>query len=234
MSFSNIKAITFDAGHTLYHPYPSVGAVYQEVMRQHGLDYPEDQLEEGFRRAFRSVSKDKTVLDGEQREWSYWQSIVKESISHLSPQPSDFDALFLDLWNEFGKGNRWKPESTAKETLTELRKRGYKIAVLSNWDSRVHQVLAETDFTPLLDHVFVSSEIGHEKPDREIFSHCEAKLELTPEQILHIGDSFQHDIEGASAAGWNAIRIVNEEDHSPNGYHSISQLNQLLTLLPGT
>lgn len=231
MSLANIRAVTFDAGHTLYHPYPSVGAVYQEVMKGHGLHYPEADLEAGFRRAFSSVSKDQTELDGEKREWSYWHSIVKESISTLSPQPKDFDALFLDLWNEFGKGHRWKPEPTAKETLTQLRKRGYLTAVLSNWDSRVHKVLAETGFAPLLDHVFISSEIGHEKPDRQIFSHCESILDLQPQQILHIGDSLQHDIEGARAAGWNAIRIVDEETHTGNGYRSITRLSELLDFL---
>lgn len=233
MPLSNIKAVTFDAGHTLYHPFPSVGAVYQEVMQNHGLNYPEADLEKGFRRAFSSVHKDKTQLDGEKREWSYWHSIVRHSISELHPQPSDFDALFRDIWDEFGKGHRWKPEPTAKDTLNQLRERGYKTAILSNWDSRIHQVLSETGFAPLLDHVFVSSEIGHEKPDSQIFAHCQSQLALPPEQILHIGDSLQHDIEGATAAGWQAIRISEDANHNGNDYRNITQLSQLLDLLRG-
>ena len=232
MPLSDVKAITFDAGHTLFKPHPSVGAVYQDVMKHHGLDYPEAELEAGFRRAFSNVVKDKTVLDGEKREWSYWRSIVKESISLLTPQPKDFDALFRDIWNEFANGHRWKPEATAMKTLTELRKRGYQIAVLTNWDSRVHGVLADTRFTPLLDHVFVSSEIGHEKPDREIFAYCETKLAQAPEKILHVGDSLQHDIRGAFASGWNAIRITEGEIETETDYRSIRRLSELLSILP--
>lgn len=234
MSFSKIKAVTFDAAHTIYHPHPSVGAIYREVMQRHGLDYPAEELQAGFKRAFSTIVKDQTVLDGEKREWSYWHSIVQESISHLEPQPADFDRLFKDLWQEFSHGHRWKPEPTARETLSELRARGYTTGLLTNWDQRVRRVVTETGFHDSFDHIFVSSEIGHEKPDRPIFAHCESKLELAPDQILHIGDSLQHDIEGATAAGWNAIRIVEEENHDKNGYRSITQLNQLLDLLPGT
>ncbi|MBD5780739.1 HAD-IA family hydrolase [Pelagicoccus sp. NFK12] len=231
MPFSEIKAVTFDAAHTIYHPHPSVGAIYREVMQRHGLDYPAESLEAGFRRAFRCVSKDSAILDGEKREWSYWRSVVTESISQLSPPPSDFDALFDELWNEFAHGHRWRPAGAARDTLSSLKSQGYQTALLTNWDKRVRQVVAETGFSELFDHLFISSEIGHEKPAPAIFAHCQAQLQLAPEQILHVGDSLQHDIQGAQAAGWHAIRIVEEENHEENDYRSITQLSQVLDLL---
>lgn len=231
MPLSKIKAITFDAAHTLFHPHPSVGDIYREVMQRHGLDIAAEELEAGFRRAFRSVSKDATILDGERREWSYWHAIVAESISHFSPQPCDFETLFADLWDEFSHGHRWRPESTARETILEVRKRGYKTALLTNWDKRVRNVLAETNFAALFDHLFISSEIGHEKPDLAIFLHCQNQLKLAPEQILHIGDSLQHDIEGARAAGWHTLRIGPENDR-PAGAEGIGQIRDLLRKLP--
>lgn len=231
MLLPQIKAVTFDAAHTIYHPYPSVGEIYREIMQRHGLDYPAVELEAGFRRAFRSVVKDKTILDGERREWSYWHAIVLESISRLTPSPTDFESLFRDLWEEFSHGHRWRPESTASQTLATLRGRGYKTALLTNWDQRVRRVVAETNFNDLFDHLFISSEIGHEKPDPQIFGHCQNTLELAPEQILHIGDSLQHDIVGAQAAGWHAIRITDENMDTKNSYRSIKHLNQLLEIL---
>ncbi len=231
MPFSQIQAVTFDAAHTIYHPYPSVGEIYREVMQQHGLDYPAADLEAGFRRAFKSVSKDAAILDGERREWSYWHSIVSESISQLSPQPTDFESLFQALWDEFSHGHRWKPEPTAAKTLETLRQRGYTTALLTNWDQRVRRVVAETGFSDRFDHLFVSSEIGHEKPVPEIFEHCQKALGLAPEQILHIGDSLQHDIEGAQAAGWHAIRFSDESEAQAEQYRSIRALEELPGLL---
>ena len=113
---SAIRAVTFDAGHTLFDPHPSVGGIYREVMLDHGLDYPAEQLEAGFRRAFSTVSKDPFILDGEARELSFWRKIVAVSIEGLEPQPSDFDALFAALWAEFGHGHRWKAVAGAAET----------------------------------------------------------------------------------------------------------------------
>ncbi len=231
MLLSQIQAVTFDAAHTIYRPYPSVGEIYREVMQQHGLDYPAAELEAGFRRAFKSVSKDAAILDGERREWSYWRSIVSESISQLSPQPTNFESLFHDLWNEFSHGHRWRPAPTAAETLETLRQRGYTTALLTNWDQRVRRVVAETGFSDRFDHLFVSSEIGHEKPDRGIFEYCEKALGLAPEQILHIGDSLQHDIAGAQAAGWHAIRISDESEAHSEQYRSIRSLKELLSLI---
>ncbi|MDQ8204399.1 HAD-IA family hydrolase [Pelagicoccus sp. SDUM812003] len=231
MPSSEIRAVTFDAAHTLYHPHPSVGAIYREVMQRHGLDYGKEELQAGFARAFASVSKDKTILDGERREYSYWQAVVRESISQLRPQPGDFSTLFEDLWETFSHGHRWRPADKARETLSELRRRGYRTALLTNWDARVRRVVAETGFEPLFDALYISSEIGYEKPEAEIFAHAQRGLALGPAQILHVGDSLQHDMEGAREAGWQAIRIIDEERHQAD-YPSIRSLPELLDLLP--
>ncbi|MBC2608209.1 HAD-IA family hydrolase [Pelagicoccus albus] len=233
MRFDSIKAVTFDAAHTLYHPYPSVGAIYREVMQRHGLAYPADQLQEGFKRAFRCVSKDRSILDGERREWSYWKSIVGESISHFSPPPEDFDALFEDIWEEFSHGDRWRAEPTAAATLDALRKRGYQTALLTNWDSRVRQVVEETGFSDKFDALFISSEIGFEKPDPKIFQHCQRELNLAPHEILHVGDSLQHDIEGARNSGWHALRICGEEEKtsSASNVPTIKDISETLRFL---
>lgn len=232
MSCAKIQAVTFDAAHTLFHPHPSVGAIYQEVMRRHGLEYEETALEAGFRQAFASVSKDQAILDGERREFSYWQSIVRESIAALHPQPRDFPALFQDLWETFSHGERWRPAAHAKTTLDALRQRGYRAALLTNWDQRVRRVVAETGFSQRFEQLFISSEIGAEKPDPKIFQHAQNALGLAPEEILHVGDSLQHDIQGARAAGWKAARIGEPFEPDAPDYPRLNDLRQLLDLLP--
>lgn len=227
---SEIRAVTFDAAHTIYYPQPSVGAIYREVIQRHGLDYPQDALQDGFRRAFKTIGKDRNILDGERREWSYWVAIFRESIRECAPQPDNFETLFQDLWEEFANGHRWSPEPTARETLTALRENGYQTALLTNWDKRVRQVVEQTGFAPLFDHLFVSSEIGAEKPDTAIFTYSATQLGLQPSQILHVGDSLQHDIAGALAAGWQTVRITEDRDPAEN-HLSISKLSDLLPLL---
>ena len=85
-----------------------------------------------------------------------------------------------------------------------LRARGLKLAILSNWDSRLHRVVAGLGWRGYLDHVFVSADLGVEKPAPAIFSHAATALGCAPGEILHVGDSIEHDIAGALAAGWHA------------------------------
>lgn len=218
--------VSFDAAGTLFHPFPSVGAIYREIAVQHGLDYCQDELNKGFARGFRNVSKDDSILDGDQRERSFWKNVVRVSIENFEEQPKDFEALFHDMWETFSHGDRWKPSEGAANTLEHLRDQGYQVALLTNWDSRVRRVLQETGFEAHFDHIFVSSEIGFEKPDLEIFRHVERQTNTPPEKILHIGDSLKHDIDGAQNAGWSPILISEDDSH-----HSIKTIRSIPELL---
>jgi len=225
--FGNIRALTFDAAQTLLHPEPSVGETYREVMRAHGLDYDAASLQSGFQRSFSSVKKDWSIRDGEARERAYWRAVALESIRGLDPQPADFDSLFAELWDVFAEGSRWRVAAGAHYTLKALRERGHALCLLSNWDSRVRRVLDETRLAPLLDELFISSEVGYDKPDPRIFQHVECKLGLEPSQILHIGDSLKHDIQGARSAGWHAMQITEKPSGTP-GPSTIRSLGELL------
>ena len=55
-------------------------------------------------------------------------------------------------------------------TLRELRRRGIRLVVVSNWDVSLHERLAETGLAPLLDGAVASAELGAAKPDPAIFA----------------------------------------------------------------
>ena len=75
------------------------------------------------------------------------------------------------------------------DTLKTLRDRGYELAVLSNNDSRLRTVLADLQIDQVFHHLFISSEMGCEKPDPEIFRKVETVTGKKPAEILHLGDS---------------------------------------------
>ena len=56
----------------------------------------------------------------------------------------------------------------------------------------------------LFEHLFISSELGFEKPQIEIFRAVENTLQVAPEEIMHLGDSMS-DFIGAQKAGWNPV-----------------------------
>jgi putative hydrolase of the HAD superfamily len=95
----------------------------------------------------------------------------------------------------------------AASALGELRGRGLRLVCVSNWDYSLPEVLERVGLLGLLDGVVTSAGVGVAKPDRAIF---EAGLEVagtSADEALHVGDSSEEDVRGASAAGIRALLI---------------------------
>ncbi len=92
------------------------------------------------------------------------------------------------------------------DTLRELRRRGYRLGVITN-GSRVIQnrKLDVCGLRPLLDLVMVSGEEGVHKPDPELFLRAAARLCAAPADCVYVGDHPVNDVQGALAADMNAV-----------------------------
>jgi putative hydrolase of the HAD superfamily len=210
---AGISAITFDAAGTLLRPHPSVGAVYREVALRHGRDYAAADLDRAFPLAFSRASKTRTRSSSEKAEREFWTEVIVATISRVGPMPADAPRFCAELWETFARGSRWHVFPDVERVLKTLRSRGYTLGVLSNWDGRLHSVLAETGLRPFFNAVVISSEAGAEKPDEKIFRAAESSLCVLPDQCLHVGDSRKHDVDGARRSGWRALR-VRHDDHA--------------------
>jgi HAD superfamily hydrolase (TIGR01549 family) len=120
--------------------------------------------------------------------------------------PADRIAALVDwLWDEQPRANLWRAEVPGMVALArELSASGVPVAVLSNSEGRLAELLAEIGIADAFSAVVDSGRIGIEKPDRRIFDHTLAALGVTQPGI-HIGDSWPADIQGALGAGWRAI-----------------------------
>jgi REG-2-like HAD superfamily hydrolase len=137
------------------------------------------------------------------------------------------DELFEELWELFARGEHWKLADQAVQTLTTLKDKNYRLAVLSNNDSRLRSVLRELQVDHLFEHLFISSELGFEKPQREIFQAVEETLEVTPQEIMHLGDSYSRDYLGAQESGWNPVLYGSDTQAKVHIYKFPELLNLL-------
>lgn len=224
-----VRAITFDAGGTLLYPFPSVGIIYSEVLKKHGVELNEAVLEAGFRTAWMAAHAHPRVGISEHSERDWWRNLVQRTL-HQQPQPKDFDLFFDELWNTFAHPSRWRLYDQTLETLAELKKRGYMLALLSNWDERLRSIVKGLELANYFEHVFISSEVGFEKPDPRIFQNAEKSMQVSADQILHVGDSIHHDVKGAEAVGWKVIHLTHkpEAQREKNQIHKLSDLLQVL------
>jgi HAD superfamily hydrolase (TIGR01509 family) len=124
----------------------------------------------------------------------------------------------------------------AVETLATLRERGARIGLISNtaWPAELHlEDLEQLGILPYLEHLAFSGDLGHWKPNPQIFRHVLDALGVAPEQAVFVGDSPREDVRGAQGVGMRAVWIRNSDfplgDVQPDGI--IGELPELLPLL---
>ena len=231
LNLASVRAVVFDVGGTLLTPHPSVGAVYAEILSRHGIELEDAIIEQRFIAAFRQLRNRSRTVINESTERAFWREIVALSIAPECPENLR-EAVFDKLFIEFASARRWRPLPGAVEILAALSARDDRpLAILSNWDARLHRVLAELDWTRYFKEVFISSEIGAEKPDPRAFQLVERALNLPSEALLHIGDSFAQDYRAARAAGWQAVLVGSPPPEHHATTLSVPTLHELSNLL---
>lgn len=120
---------------------------------------------------------------------------------------------------------------SAARVLTELN-REYKLAIVTNGaQDAQHQKIGAVSLEKWVDTIIVAGHDVPPKPDPEPFERAIQSLHSTPATTIHVGDSVETDIAGASAAGIDSIWISDTE--KAQGYaptHRIESLDDLLSL----
>jgi putative hydrolase of the HAD superfamily len=105
---------------------------------------------------------------------------------------------------------RFEAFEDAAPALMDLRERGLRLFVVSNWDWSLADVLGGVGLLPLFDGVITSAEAGAAKPDAAIFEAALTAAGCAPGEAIHVGDSIEKDVEGARAAGIRALLLARE------------------------
>jgi putative hydrolase of the HAD superfamily len=99
------------------------------------------------------------------------------------------------------------PVPEAPAVLRTLRSRGLRLAVVSNSNGSVAELLGSLGLADAVDTIVDSGLVGAEKPDPKIFAYAAAALGVPPESAVHVGDLYSVDVVGARAAGCRAILL---------------------------
>ena len=99
-------------------------------------------------------------------------------------------------------GLRFRAFEDAAPALAALRARGARLAVVSNWDVSLHEVLELTGLAGSFDVVLTSAQEGTQKPAPGLFLRALERLGgIAPVDAVHVGDDLVADVAGARAAG---------------------------------
>ncbi len=104
-----------------------------------------------------------------------------------------------------------------------FKKCSLPIYIVSNIDSAdIEKAVKYHKLTPT--KIFTSEDAKSYKPRKELFELALKETGLSPNEVIHIGDSLSSDIKGANNLGINAIWINRNNREIPNGVMSVNNL----------
>ncbi|KAK2577505.1 hypothetical protein KPH14_003600 [Odynerus spinipes] len=215
MKYVRPRLITFDVTGTLL--MTRLEEHYTEIGYKHGLSIEPRELARSFESNFRRLAVEHPIFGKHTGlGWeNWWRTIVhnvfKDQNEHI-PRTT-LDKVANALIECYGTRKGWHTYPGAIELLECLQKRGMILGVISNFDERLEPILIDLKIRPFFSFVLTSYNFGKEKPDTSIFvealrlSNKHRRMEIAPQQAIHVGDTIDKDYLGAKNAQWNALLI---------------------------
>ncbi|HEY5037043.1 MAG TPA: HAD-IA family hydrolase [Chthoniobacterales bacterium] len=203
------RAIFFDAAGTLIRLTKSVGENYALVARRQGLQLDAGKLDRAFAEVWREMPlRPATGEPREDDDKGWWRDLVDRVLDRVSAQvdPLDRDTFFEAAYGHFAEAGVWELYPDVIEVLEKLAPRFY-LAVVSNFDSRLRMIFEHLAISKYFRAVFLSSELGADKPDPLIYRRALELSGFAPDEVLHVGDDPDRDWSAAAAAGLEVFRL---------------------------
>ena len=224
-----IKAVILDFGGTL-----SDGALdwdpYHEMLRSILASWGYLVEMSVLKRALRGALGDLNRVRAKGKEMTF-EEVYDIFLGRLEIRG---DREILDkLHDNFRNHYRTEFFPCVEDVLKSLTER-YKVALLSNTMSDQPRILlSESGFDRYFDLIICSRDLGLRKPNPKIFKYVLEKLEVKPDEVVHVGDSVEADMMGARDSDITGIWIKTPDQPPWSGYaiSSICELPEFLEKL---
>ncbi|MEB3335127.1 MAG: HAD-IA family hydrolase [Cyanobacteriota bacterium] len=204
------RGLLLDAMGTLITLKASVGTTYAAVAAEHGLQTDPAAIDALFPGVYRAAPPLAFALadplERMEAERRWWADRIREVFQALDGSPEPSSDLVAALFERFADPALWRVYPDVPPCLAAWRRQGLRLAVVSNFDARLHPLLRDLGLEPWLERVIVSSEVGAAKPSAVPFQRALEALGLEPHQAWHVGDQ-PEDVEGAARAGVRCLRL---------------------------
>lgn len=213
---------------------PSVGEVYHRLGAKYGSRKSVVEVTAAFKRAFAATESQPDLgIDSptdpwwtsEEEEFRRWEKIVGMVFDDVT----DLPGCFRELHDHFALPSAWRVFPDVAPTIATLRERGMRVVLASNFDDRLHSVHRGSDDLRLLDACFISSELGVRKPSVGFYRQMLTNLEVSPQELLMVGDDLQNDVYPPSELGIQAVWL--NRSGAVSDHPSIRSLAEILPLL---
>ncbi len=238
---ADIEAILFDMNGTLrtrqLHAPTQRAAIARlcELLEKQSLSDADWQQLDGRFEAYRGRAQDNLCQLSEEEIWTEWMlpDAPHEKIAPVAPE------LML-AWSK--RKGRHVPQPRAGETLFELKRRGYRLGVISNTMSSldIPRSVEEFGWRGYFEVLVLASGVKARKPAPEPYHEAARALNIAPAHCAYVGNRSIKDIAGCKRAGF-ALGILIENPDQPQPIENtqsgspdaiIHSLSELLDIFP--
>lgn len=209
---SEISLALFDLAGTIIKPDPPVEIQYEraakEILSSEFIP-PRRTIRQRFRVAFESTGP----YDGELRYgttmsegYFFWKRIIQSVFP--TAEGESVNRLTDRLFDQFERADSWTVMSGAKPVLERLQDVPVQLDMVTNWDRRCRSLVENLELDSYFDRLFISSEIGAEKPHSSIFEHILQQTGVSAKKALMVGNKPSVDLEPADRLGMHTLLII--------------------------
>ncbi len=225
------STLVFDVGGTLLHlDYDALARVYVHVAATRGVEISMQhartvlaalESEMPQRQQHRAVSLE------EDNGVRFWDEFFGDGFRRLGVRDEMAHAV-TTIRERFQRGEFETLYEDVVPALTALRAQGKRLGILSNFSPNLENVLRALGIHSYFSFFVVSGIVGIEKPDARIFDVMVQAARVPRHEIVYIGDSLFHDVEGARAAGIAAIWVDRHNQHPEFAGARVRDLRELV------
>lgn len=157
----------------------------------------------------------------------FWDEFYTDAFRRLGVK-EDVSRFVVEIREHFQHGEFESLYDDVIPALDALHAHGKRLGILSNFSSNLENVLRQVGIHNFFSFFVVSALVGVEKPDPRIFDQTVRAANVPREEIVYIGDSVFHDIEGARRAGIAGILVDRQNRHPEFDGACVRDLRELV------
>ena len=189
MDFSRFTTLTFDCYGTLIEWEAGILPVLRSLLRAHNCEQPDATLLELYGE-FEAEAESGPY----QNYRNVLESVVRQFGERLGFQPSAAELRVLHA-----SVPAWPPFPDTTAALQRLQQR-FRLAIISNIDDDLFAATSKL-LGVTFDAIITAEQAQSYKPSTNNFNLALSRLKVTPERLLHVGQSIYHDVIPAQSLG---------------------------------
>ncbi|MDE0683925.1 MAG: HAD-IA family hydrolase [Candidatus Poribacteria bacterium] len=231
-----VQTVFFDFYQTLcFHRYSLEGNL-ERIAKRYGVEVNWERCETAMERLFAGTSAPAPTTD---------YSLLESSITVMLREFEFIREVGIEnhveqiAWELLQSGHYLFAANSATlyddvvPTLQRFRDEGFKLAIVSNWDTPLDPLTERLGIFEYFDAIVASHDarVRSEKPDPHIFNYTLAAVGVSAEDVVHVGDTYAADIVGAQGVGIRPILLDRDNTQTGRWKETIQSLSELPEML---